>query len=135
MTLSRQAARRSSWARRSSEGPTFTAARSLDGLDVAAEYLGLHEDELRERIEDGQSLAEIARTEGKSVDGLEQALLDEVEANLDEALEDEELTRERADEILEQLREHIDDFVNRDFDLHGRPADLGPRPEFFGRPA
>jgi hypothetical protein len=106
----------------------------VDGLDAAAEYLGLGEEELRERLEEGQSLAEIARAEGKSVDGLKQALLDEAEQSVDEAVEDGELTRERADEILERLREHIDDFVDRDFELP-LPPNLGPRPEFFGRAA
>jgi hypothetical protein len=106
----------------------------VDGFDAAAEYLGLSQAELRERLEDGQSLAEIARAEGKSVDALKRALIDEAEESLDQAVEDDELTRGQADEILERLREHVDDFVEGDFVLRG-PRDLGPRPEFFGMPA
>ncbi len=41
------------------------------GIEGAADYLGLTEDELHERLRNGQTLAEIARAEGKSVDGLE----------------------------------------------------------------
>lgn len=93
-------------------------------LEAAAEYLGLTNAELRERLEDGQSLAEIARAEDKSVEGLKQALLDDAKTRLDEAVEDEELTRERANEMLERLRERIDDFVERDFE--------GPRQRHFG---
>lgn len=114
-------------------------AAFFNGLDAAAEYLGLNEDELRERLEEGQSLVEIARAEGKSVDGLKQALVDEAEESLDQAVEDEEVTRDQADAILERLREHVDDFVNGELELHGPelhvPGELGPRSEFFGRPA
>jgi hypothetical protein len=102
----------------------------LDGFDAAAEYLGLDEDELRERLAEGQSLAEIARAEGKSVDGLKQALIGAAEESLDQAVEDEELTRERADEILERLRERVDDFVNGEFGLHRRDP-----PALFDRSA
>jgi hypothetical protein len=97
-------------------------------LEAAAEYLGLTNAELRERLEDGQSLAEIARAEDKSVDGLKQALLDDAEQRLDEAVEDGELTRARADDILERLRERIDDFVERGFEGRG-PGHFGPRPD------
>jgi hypothetical protein len=105
----------------------------VDGLDAAADYLGLSEAELRGRLQEGQSLAEVARAEGKSVDGLKEALIGEAEKSLDQSAEDGELTRERADEILERLREHIDDFVNGELGLHHR-GDLGPL-ELFGRPA
>lgn len=95
---------------------------------AAAEYLGLTNAELRERLEDGQSLADVARAEDKSVDGLKQALLDDARTRLDEAVEDEELTRERANEMLERLRERIDDFVERGFE-GPRPGHFGPRPD------
>jgi hypothetical protein len=95
-------------------------------LDAAADYLGLTNAELRERLEEGQSLAQIARAEDKSVDGLKEALLDEAMTRLDEAVEDGELTRERADEMLERLRERIDDFVERGFEGRG-PGHFGPR--------
>src|ERR687896_683689 len=44
-------------------------------LDPAAEYLGVDEEELRERLAGGESLAEIAEAEGKSVEGLVDALV------------------------------------------------------------
>jgi hypothetical protein len=97
-------------------------------FEAAAEYLGLTNAELRERLEDGQSLAEIARAEGKSADGLKQALIDDARTRLDQAVEDEELTRERANEMLERLRERIDDFVERGFE-GPRPRHFGPRPD------
>ena len=96
-------------------------------FEAAAEYLGLTNAELRQRLEEGQSLAEIARAEDKSVDGLKQALLDDARTRLDEAVEDGELTRERANEMLERLRERIDDFVERGFEGRG-PGHFRPSP-------
>jgi polyhydroxyalkanoate synthesis regulator phasin len=93
----------------------------LSKVDAAAEYLGLTEAQLRERLEEGQSLADVARAEDKSVDGLKQALLDDAQQQLDDAVEDGELTRERANEVLERLREGIDDLVERDFERFGPP--------------
>ena len=73
-------------------------------LDAAAEYLGVTDEEVREALESGKSLAEIAEEKGKSVDGLKDALLAEAETRLDEAVTEEKLTREQADRILERLR-------------------------------
>jgi hypothetical protein len=98
-----------------------------DKLSATADYLGLSVEELRERLTDGRSLADIAEAEGKSVDGLEQAILAEARADLDEAVEAGRLTREHADEILQRLREHVDELVAGDFfERRGRPRFEGP---------
>jgi uncharacterized coiled-coil protein SlyX len=97
-------------------GPVF-----LMSFEAAAEYLDLTRAQLRERLEEGQSLADVARAENKSVDGLKRALLNDAEAQLDEAVEEGELTREQANEKLESLREKVDDFVEGDFEAFGPP--------------
>jgi hypothetical protein len=79
---------------------------------AAADYLGLGEDELREQLFAGKSLAEIAKAEGKSVDGLKKAILAGAKTHLDEAVADEHLTREQADAMYERLQSSIDDIVN-----------------------
>jgi polyhydroxyalkanoate synthesis regulator phasin len=86
----------------------------LAGLDGAASYLGLTEAELRAELEDGKSLADVAKAEGKSVDGLVQKLVDSASDRLDQAVEDGGLTRARADEIKQDLEAHITDLVNRE---------------------
>ena len=83
-----------------------------DKLGSAAEYLGLSEDELHEQLRDGKSLAEVAEAEGKSVDGLKQAILAGAKSGLDEAVAAERLTQEQADAIYERLQGVIDDLVN-----------------------
>jgi lambda repressor-like predicted transcriptional regulator len=63
----------------SSQSTSYTqgSARSV-GLkrlmDASAEYLGLSANDLRTQLQAGKSLADIAKAEGKSVDGLKQAL-------------------------------------------------------------
>ncbi|HXL42922.1 MAG TPA: hypothetical protein VN960_02560 [Gaiellaceae bacterium] len=81
-------------------------------LSAAADYLGLTEAELRTKLNTGQTLADIAKARGKSVDGLKQAILDEAEKKLDQLVEDGELTQAEADEMLARLKSHIDDLVD-----------------------
>ncbi len=52
----------------------------LIGLDAAASYLGLSDEELRTELEDGSTLAEVAGEQDKSVDGLVTALVDSAKA-------------------------------------------------------
>ena len=106
-----------------------------DKLDAAAEYLGVTDEELREALRSGKSLAEIAEEKGKSVEGLKDALLADAEARLDEAVEQEKLTREQADRILERLREGIDHLVEVDGENRFRFDFRGPGgPGFDGPP-
>ena len=97
-------------------GPRLFAA-----LDAAADYLDIPEGELRERLREGETLAEIARDEGKSVEGLVDALVAEKTKRLDEAVEDGRLTDAQRDRIVARLREHTTDLVN------GRLPSVGPR--------
>src|SRR5512140_738892 len=56
------------------------------GLDAAATYLGMTQAELRTQFENGKSLADVAKAQGKSVDGLVQALVDSAKTKLDAAV-------------------------------------------------
>lgn len=53
-------------------------------LAPAARYLGLTRQELLAELRDGDSLADVARAKGKSVDGLKQAILSALTADLKE---------------------------------------------------
>jgi hypothetical protein len=81
------------------------------GLDGAADYLGLSDQQLRTRLMRGRSLAQIAKAQGKSVDGLEQALVDAATKRLDEAVDAGDLTAEQRDEMLSHLKDHVDELV------------------------
>ena len=99
------------------------------GLSTAASYLGLSESQLRDKIDSGKSLAQIAKDEGKSVDGLVAALKDELKQHLDEAVSAGRLTKVQEDRILSDADRRIRDFVN--MNLLRRPPGIE---EWFGRP-
>lgn len=115
----------------------------LGYLDAAATYLGISETELRERLAGDETLADIARDEGRSVDGLVQAMIEAAEAKLNEAVADGRLTQVQADEVAGGLEERIRELVNserlergfghrfghgpgRGFGGRGPPASSGP---------
>lgn len=83
-------------------------------LEGAASYLGLSETEVRAELREGKSLAEIAEAEGKSVDGLVQALLVEARERLDGVVEEGRLTEAQADEIRDGLEDRVRDLVNHE---------------------
>jgi hypothetical protein len=95
------------------------------GLDAAADHLGLTPAELREALREGKSLADVARDEGKPVDGLVDALVGEQTERLDEAVESGRLTDAQRDELVSGLRERIERMVEAE-PLRGRHG-LGPR--------
>jgi hypothetical protein len=82
------------------------------GLGAAADYLGLTRAALARQLRSGKTLADVARAQGKSVDGLEQALVDEAKTRLDRAVADRKLTSDERDQILREAQEHVADLVN-----------------------
>jgi hypothetical protein len=101
-------------------------------LDAAASYLGLSEAEVREQLADGKTLADIAKAEGKSVDGLVQALVKEGEERLDRAVADGKLTQAQADSLAEDLDERMTDLVNGDLPGRGFGHRFGGSDHPFG---
>jgi len=84
-----------------------------DVLDAAATYLGLSQAQFRSQLASGKSLADVAKAQGKSVAGLEQALLSDAQSKLDQAVADGRLTSAQRDQILADLKAHIDALVTR----------------------
>lgn len=110
------------------------------GLAAAADYLGLARVQLARQLRSGTSLADVARAQGKSVDGLEQALVDEAKTRLDRAVADRRLTSDQRDEILREVQEHVADLVSGrapgPLGRHdGRGGPGGPPPGWGAPPA
>jgi hypothetical protein len=112
-------------------GPGFAGKGVIaNEVAAAAKYLGLDESALRTKLENGQSLADVAKAQSKDLDGLKSAILDAAKGDLDKAVADKTLTQSQADDILNGLKSHIDDVVNANMRLH---RDGGPKMEFgFG---
>jgi hypothetical protein len=81
-------------------------------LQAAARYLGLTPSELRTQLKSGKTLAEIAASQGKSVQGLKQAMLAEVKARLNQAVASGKLSQTEAQTILGRVQQHIDQHIN-----------------------
>ena len=109
-------------------------------FETAAAYLGMSEADLREALRD-QTLAEIAKKKGKSVDGLVKAIVATDENKIDEAVADGRITKAQATELKSRLTEHAEDLVNGEFRhrFGSRPglwsgpgAPRGPPGSFWG---
>ncbi len=99
------------------------------GLEAAAKYLGMTEAALRTQLQNGKTLAQVARDRSRSVDGLVTALAAEKKARIEQAVKDGHLTRAQADELVARMKEHVTAMVNGRFERrrghHFGP--LGPR--------
>jgi len=84
--------------------------RSLS-IAATAGYLGLTEGQVREELRVGASLADVARRHGGSVDGLHEAIEEEMLRRLD-GMSDAERRR-----LIDGVQDRLDDIVRRD----GRP--------------
>jgi hypothetical protein len=98
---------------------------------AAAGFLGVTEDALRTRLQAGDTLADVARAEGKTAAGLVDALLAAAKADLEEKVAAGRLTDAQRDSILEGLDGRIEDVVSGEAGLgfrggHGRHH--GPPP-------
>src|SRR3954454_24342014 len=82
------------------------------GLDAAASYLGLTEAKLFDQLRSGKTLAEVAKSQSRSVDGLKAAIAADVKKHLDEKVQEKALTQAQADKLQKELDSHLDDLVN-----------------------
>lgn len=89
-------------------------ARLAASLEELGEFLDLSAEEIRAGLADGQTLGELAEGQGISAEELADYLVAGMEARLDEAVADEKIDAERADEIKESLDEKVDRLIESD---------------------
>jgi hypothetical protein len=82
------------------------------GLDAAAAYLGVTEQQLMTDLQNGQSLADVAKAQGKTADGLAAAMSADAKKNLAAAVSAGRLTQAQADSIEADLQQRVTDQVN-----------------------
>ncbi len=95
-------------------------------LDAAATYLGVTAAALRTQLEAGKTLADVAKAQDKTVDGLVAALVADEKKELDAAVAAGRLTAAQRDQMLTGVQARVTAMVNGE-----RPA-RGPKG--FGRP-
>ena len=92
---------------------------------AAAEFLGITEAKLRTSLESGDTLAEIAKANGKTAAGLVDALVAAAKTDLDEKVATGRITATQRTAIVAGLDERIQDVVDGEFSFgfrgHGGP--------------
>ena len=88
-------------------------------MTAAADYLGLSLTQLRTQLHAGTSLADIARTQGKPVSGLKDAILAAMTSRINA---DTELTAQQKAAMISQVKGHLDTMVNMDMDMDHLPG-------------
>lgn len=91
------------------------AARQADRQAVA-DLLGVELDDLKEQLQAGATLAEIAEANGVEVSAVVDLIVEQKTARIDQAVENGKLTAERAAELKAELPELVETRVNE-----GRP--------------
>ncbi len=86
--------------------------RPHEGLAAAAKYLGITQAQLRTALNGGKTLAQVAKSRNKSVDGLVAAMVADAKADLAEAVKAGSLTQAESEEIQADLKARISELVN-----------------------
>lgn len=113
-------------------GGAFGLFRGAVG-DELSKALGVSQAELRRQLRAGKSIADVAKAQGKSLDGVKATLKAAAKTRLDKAVADKDLTQAQADAIAR----HVDEALTRLGDAmpewrgHRRDHDGPGRP---GRP-
>ncbi len=77
-----------------------------------ADYLGLTSDQIRTQLQSGKTLAQVATAQGKTVSGLEAAIVADAKTHLDAAVTAGKLTAAQETSMLSDLQSHVADMVN-----------------------
>lgn len=81
-------------------------------LSAVADYLGLSVPQLLRKLANGQSLADIAKAQDKSLGGLRTAILDSAKKDFDQAVKDGVMTEAQAKAELGELESRLDAILN-----------------------
>lgn len=81
--------------------------RGFSLVDATAEATGLTVDEVIAALQDGQTFAQIAEAQGVDPQTIVDVFLADREAALAEAVNEGRLTQEQADQMLEEMAEHV----------------------------
>jgi hypothetical protein len=82
-------------------------------IDGVADFLGLTTDQVREERQSGKSLFEIANEKGVSKDKLLDQMLEQRKAQLDDLVKQGKLTKDQANQYLDQMKDRMGTMVER----------------------
>jgi hypothetical protein len=82
-----------------------------DVAKAVADYLGISQDTLMSDLQSGKTLEQIAEANGKTKDGVKQAIHDAAKTSLDQAVKDGKLTQTVENDVLSKLDANLDTLV------------------------
>ena len=97
---------------RGGDGFEHHGFRHDEDLSAASSYLGVTAAELQTQLESGKTLAQVAKSRNKSVDGLVSALVAAKTKELDAAVKAGRLTKAEEQTLLSNIKQHLTDEVN-----------------------
>lgn len=102
-------------------GPFFGPGPMGGPLAGVAKYLGLTPAELMKDLQSGKTPAAIATAQGRSVSGLESAMVAPIKSHLDSAVKDGRMTKAQEQQALRMITKGIHGFVTHGFHfrMHG----------------
>jgi hypothetical protein len=116
--------------------PTMTATAPAHGyncshmmsghhtvLTAAAGYLGVSVDHLATQLQSGKSLADVAKAQGKSVSGLESAILTAVTSRVNAITG---ISAEQKAEVISEVKSHLGDIVTATCTPTASPSPMSP---------
>lgn len=86
--------------------------RGGPGMDVAAQALGMTNEELRTALQGGQTLAQVAESKGVSTQVLTDALTAGIENHIAQEVADGRIDQARADEMLAKVDQRVTDMLD-----------------------
>ena len=99
-----------------------------------AEFIGVTPEELKAGLESGQSVAQVAEANGVTAEALTEYLLGEISTHLADAVANGKIDQAKADEILANAPDKIEEKINREGlpdRRHGGHAGAGFRQSDF----
>jgi transposase-like protein len=85
-----------------------------EALSTAAKEIGVAENDLKQALKDGKSIAQVAKEHDKSADDVVNAIVKAATSDIDQAVKDGKLDSKKADEIKQNLPDRVRKLVNRE---------------------
>jgi hypothetical protein len=103
-------------------------------LDTVATALGITTDEVRTALQNGQSIADLAVSKGKTAQDVIDAIVTEATTKINAEVTAKHLDQATADKIIANLKTMATDFVNNTLPAGGPGMGRGFGGPFFGGP-
>ncbi len=91
-------------------------------VETITNELGIEPRDMVQQVRDGATPAEVIEANGGDVAAMTQTVTTTLTERINQAVEDGDITQERADQMLEKIDTHIENFMNRTFG-ENRPGD------------